>query len=421
MITASSPVGQLHPSINSTPKPDSLLKAEADKLSTMNQIVVALMQGSEDRHKTDAEKISLCSQDTYVSSDGTVKSYGRCNKRLCATCSKARAAEWHKVMCALPDHLAVDFYDEEERSGLPTVAGLALTLNAGQALPITHLKSILKILHKLWPQLLRSSALKHHLSGAIRATEITVDMDDIQSTKANPHIHGLILLEIPDDTGDLSDWLTHVAHGISKWWRRSIKRELRKLFTLAAPEVTSSAQSITPLYAHNKTNLKRWGSYITKGAVHSLAEQLSAKAKDKTLIEITQVWLEIDKAVRGARLISAQGCIKDALSDAKADAKESSGSSSPDGEESKPRITHKWSYTLDCYLSVQDWNIDHKRPSDWLSRRSHLLPSPHYAPLKVRAYAREQLERQESMKQAVLHNLTTGDTLDHKQGHLADS
>ena len=420
MITASSPVGQLHPPIT-TPKPDSLLKAEADKLSTMNQIVVSLMQGSEDRHKTDAEKISLCSQDAYVSSDGTVKSYGRCNKRLCATCSKARASEWHKIMCALPDHLAVDLYDEEERSGLPTVAGLALTLNAGQALPITHLKSILKILHKLWPRLLKSSALKRNLSGAIRATEITVDMDDIQSTKANPHIHGLILLKIPSDTDNLSNWLSNVASDISKWWRRSIKRELKQLLKLASPEVTSSAQSITPLYSHNRTNFKRWGSYITKGAIHSLATQLRSEAKTKSLIELTQVWLEIDKAVRGARLISAQGCIKDALSDAKIDAKASSRPSSPDGEESKPRITHKWSYTLDCYLSVQDWNVDHKRPSDWLSRRSHLLPSPHYAPLKVRAYAREQLERQESMRQAVLHNLSTGDTLDHKQGHLADS
>lgn len=418
MITSSSPAGQLNHPINSTTKPDSLLKAEADKLSTMNQIVVSLMQGADDRHRTDAEQISLCSQDAYVSNDGTFKSYGRCNKRLCATCSKARASEWHKVMCALPQRLEVELYDEQEKLGLPVVGGLALTLNGGRALPITYLKDILKILHKLWPRLLKSSAIKGHLSGAIRATEITVDMDNIESTTANPHIHGLLLLEIPDDTSAPNDWLNRIAVEISKWWRRSIKRELTKLLKCESPDITSSAQSITPLYTHDATNLKKWGSYITKGAIHSLAKQLEAKAKSKTLIEMTQVWLEIDRAVRGARLISAQGCIKDALPDAKADARNAYTSNA---DESKPRVTHKWSYTLDCYLSVQEWTIDHQRPSDWLSRRSHLLPSPHYAPLKVRAYAREHLERQESIKRAILHNLMTGDTLDHKQGHLADT
>jgi len=425
MITSPIPSGQGYDSTQeSLPihlRPLPLDEVERHKRLTLQQSVLALIHGDLDHHRTDADKILRCSEQVTVDADGSVTSASRCRKRLCASCSHSSAREWSRVIQEAYDHLDATLANEPRVDGLPTAVGLAVTLNLGATAPLSDLKGSIKLLHRLFPRLLKAADIARSLLGSLRATEITVsaDKDDI---RVNTHIHALILMELPRDVTDRDRWVGDLTSAIKRTWRRMVQKNLAKLKDEST--YSSSAQDVRQLKRHDRENFTRWASYITKGAVAGLARQLEKETYFRD--ELVKVWLEVDRAVKGVRLISSSGILKTAITDAKEALSSGDANNARRVQETPSRATHLWSYIEDRYLEVKVWDTDHARPADYMARHLHHQLSPkspiprHYPSLMIEAQARHEITEQESKKRAILHRMQTGKNLNNKQGHLSD-
>lgn len=402
--------------------PQSLVTATQLKRLTLQQPAVAILYGGRDSDLTTNTRISLCAERLHLSTTGEAKSHSRCKHRLCASCAQVNARKWGQLFTLVPEYLGLSLIDDRaelQDASTPQAVGLSLTLNLGQSRPIADLSESINLLHDLWPRLLRLKKLSDHLSGAIRATEITVNTEAIHDVAANPHIHATILLEVPDKTKDIDAFLSPIITRITSWWKRSVTKELRKRFRDTTTEVSRSAQDVRPLTQHDSTNLTRWCRYITKGAINGLALKLEKEAvTTHAKEEMIRVWLAVYEATKHTRLISACGSIKDALADAKADLKRESQSQS---QAEPQRETHRWSYRHSTYLPVEEWTVLDSRPHDYAMRQvSHLLTCPLYIKMVMKHEQEYQLRKTEYEKRAILHTLQTGQSINKLQGHLSD-
>ena len=379
IITSADAVGQdvpgsdllIHPSLDIPLTPPELVKTEILKDLSTNQIALSLMSGMTDRLEDEATQIMKCAESVHLSKTGRVKTYSRCKRRLCPLCSSLLAKQWKKRVTVCADHLSDILIDDDidNDQSLHKSVGLKLTLNAGQACPINDLKLIIRqVLHNQWSRLLQTKIIKDHIVGSLRATEITIDRKtDVHDgiPLANPHIHAIILLRPPEglSRSQITTWLEEVSNSASMYWRGSVRKRLNKL-GIEDRIVTASAQLIEPLSSHTSKDFTEWSHYIVKGAVHNLAMDLHREDHNGTAFRpISNIWIEVERAIKGIRLISTSGDVADAMKDAEEEIKRSKPPANR--EEDENLITHKWSFTKERYINIDHWIREVDRPRNY--------------------------------------------------------
>ena len=389
IITSADAVGQdvprsdllIHPSLDIPLTPPELVKTELLKDVSTNQIALSLMSGMSDRLEDEATQIMKCAESVHLSRTGRVKTYSRCKRRLCPLCSSILANKWKKKVTVATDHLSDILIDDDTDNdqSLHKSVGLKLTLNAGQACPINDLKLIIRqVLHNQWSRLLQTKIIKDHIVGSLRATEITIDRKtDVHDgvPLANPHIHAIILLRPPEglSRSQITNWLEEVSNSASMYWRGSVRKRLRKL-GIEDRIVTAAAQLIEPLSSHTSKDFTEWSHYIVKGAVHNLALDLHREDHEGTEFRsISNIWIEVERAIKGIRLISTSGDIADAMKDAEEEIKRSAPPHNHEDDENM--ITHKWSFTKERYIDTDHWKQEIDKPRNF--RVQLLLSSYH--------------------------------------------
>ena len=375
----------------------SLLDTQRLKGITTNQIAPSMLSGETDSYLQYATKLSTCADKISVS-DGKTQATNRCKKRICALCSKINGAKWSKIIEESIHHLDVELtpipqtkpaelHNQNPSAVLPlatskmcqgtalkntgeleSAVAIHLTLNAGQTCPIHELKAVIKLLHSRWPRLLKQSSIRDYVKGSLRATEIVIsDITEANSSldytpRVNPHIHGTIILSIPAGV-NTREWLGHVTTKLYYYWVDMMQSGLEKA-GIFDRVVTRHAQKIAPLTTNDTLNLQRWMQYSTKGAMTALAEQMGKENEKVFSEQVAQMWLAIESATKGQRLISTSGSLKMAVDEAKDAIKLLSEHSTHEDEPKS--ITHRWSYTKRKYVPIAEWVEAIDRPDNWL-------------------------------------------------------
>ena len=373
IITSDPSVGQEHqytldlPPAEPTPDatPVELQRTEHLKRLTSDQIARSFIVNGSDELRKLSDKLLDCSESVSLRASGAVHSHGRCKHRLCALCSSIKASTWQREIDRMMDHLKYDLIEDSQHPDETALVALKITLNAGQTCPATELKTVIRdVLHTLWPRLLRLSAVKPHLEGAIRATEVTVSKEPMRNNipLMNPHIHGTILLRVPpSERATWRTWLDELALTIGHYWVGAVSRRLKKL-SIDRP-ITLSSQEIIPITAQTTEHLSNWMKYGVKGAVTSLAKALHKEDYTVTALHpIARIWAEIYRAIKGIRLIATSGSLSDSLDDAREELRSEKELSSPPRREPAPDVTHRWSYPNNTFIPIDHWDAEVDKP-----------------------------------------------------------
>ena len=299
----------------------------------------------------------------------------RCRQRLCPTCSlitgKMRAKE---IATALDYHLPLA--DEDDSSSL---IAIKVTLNAGERVELSQLRDTIQTLHSRWTSLMRTVKIKRHLSGSLRATEFTLASCE-GITTANPHIHGLMILEAPDDI-DRDQWTDSVRAHVISYWLKAMRSTGR--------EISAAGQQVESLTRHTLDDCTQWSAYCVKGIMQGVAEWIaesSISASQPTLDEIgsspetetakvnittESIWSELDSALRGLRLFQLAGSLKEARADA-ADHEQREREERTNTVSTRPvRPTHLYSFTRRRYVPTALWTRETDKPRHYLH---HCIP-----------------------------------------------
>jgi hypothetical protein len=368
----------LQPILDLPVSPQSLVNTERMKRITTDQIALSLLTHENDKYLDESKELMSCAESIELTNNGKVKTFNRCKRRLCALCSKIEADKWTEIIRRSTDHLSYTLMDDPEIEGLNQAIAIKLTLNAGQTCHISELKTIIKdVLHPSWPSMMSITAIKPHLLGAMRATEIQPSkLHEDGTPLMNPHIHGVILLKAPDEIHTikcmiarslkLELFINEITLTLSYYWKRAMRRKLSK-HGLANRSVSSSV-NITPLTQHTNHDLAGWLTYCTKGAICSLANSLYKEDYNDTAFKpISQMWIAVERATKGIRFISASKDLKSAITCAKDELKRATDEGSP-RQELKERITHRWSFTRSKYIPEVMWDQPVDKPSNYRVR-----------------------------------------------------
>lgn len=404
--TASQVLAQQLPLLENDETTLAVTKADTHKQQSLKN-AVSLQFNPADTAKKDALEMLKCSERITIK-NGSIISHSRCKKRLCVTCASIRATEWKKRITKSFDYLDINMVDENNDESLPTAYGLALTLNLGETRQISELRESILLLHKLFPRLLKISALKNVVVGSLRSTELTVQEQEDGELHCNPHIHALLLIK-----GDPTD-TDEVGHNIKRYWTKAVKTAVFRTFKHRVTAIPQ-AQEVKPLFKQDRQNYERWLGYCTKQTVADLAKKLEeSPISTKSHIELCT---QIDESIRGVKMIATTGMIKTAIADAK-DELDQDKSNDP---KSSTAPTHRWSFLLDKYLPLGDWSIEHKRPSDYLSRKMPYYSTPwHYPSTMIELEDNFHKDKQADEKAIMRHYALTGQVLKRGKGHLSE-
>ena len=332
------------------------------KAGTLKQIVPAFLSDMTNlNHIKTATKLVSCSEYANENSGDT---FTRCRLRICPVCSLIKANQWKKKITKATELMNVELIDDDLDN---RDAGIKVTLNAGQACNIDDLPIVIKLLHKVWPRLLRATHIKPYVIGSIRATEITVTNSG-EGITANPHIHGTIMIRIPENE-KIDKVIEHTTSSIINYWKRAIRTQLKKAGLES--KIYSAAQQAEPLREQHKTDFIEWTEYCTKGAIQNLAHQLRSSVSIDALPNLSTIWATVNDALKNIRLISSSGVISEALQAVKS-AKQKSDKRPP--IDPKPP-THRYSYSKKKYIPIQDWIREEDKPQNLLlGYLAHLYP-----------------------------------------------
>ena len=238
-----------------------------------------------------------------------------------------------------------------------------VTLNGGRACHFEHMRTRLSSLHKIWSRFLKTNGIKEHLIGALRSTEITETEDDPHH--ANPHIHGLILVRTSIDDKAIHKLLLD-------YWPRAIKREIMRTERAIKHDVSCSVRAVEYTVTQTPFDVKGWIKYITKGS-YDLG---NAKHREKHSITTYNYWVCVDEAIKGMRMISASGDLKEAIAIAKEhEAYEKAGRA----EELHPTDatpSHVWSDYRQRYIEVDLANEHDVSFTTLVRSMSYIEPPP---------------------------------------------
>jgi hypothetical protein len=238
-----------------------------------------------------------------------------------------------------------------------------VTLNGGRACHFEHMRTRLSSLHKIWSRFLKTNGIKQHLIGALRSTEITETEDDPHH--ANPHIHGLLLVRTSIDHETIHRLLLD-------YWPRAIKREITRTERAVKHDVSHSVKAVEYTLTQTPFDVKGWVTYITKGS-YDLG---NAKHREKHAMTTYNYWVSVDEAIKGMRMISASGDLKEAIAIAKEhEAYEKAGRA----EELHPTDatpSHVWSDYRQRYIEVDQANEHDVSFTTLVRSASYVAPPP---------------------------------------------
>jgi hypothetical protein len=289
-------------------QPSALTFLPSRTLATLNnlkrgawRVGDAIMQSLDRDQALTGLEIRACSHELANTSDG-LKAIARCRKRSCPMCAeikaRQRAVRARRALSYLPP-----MRDEHRAEPRRSMLALKVNLNSGQACHLNELKARTSAMSKAWSRLIRIKALEGLTYGTLKAVEITPSAGD----RAHPHIHGVILLR-----GDLSrDELDEINQAMRRSWQRSIT----KLTGSTTKSTALAYERATELSAQTESDLLSWLNYCAKGGydLQKSDHRLTHEQGSATY------WQTIDEATKGARLLSASGRLREALSQAKHD------------------------------------------------------------------------------------------------------
>ena len=262
-------------------------------------IAKALAPSPDHTQASGALKLSLCGR--YATTRGDlIRPLDRCHRRSCPVCALIKGAQTTKRIKRALNQLKFQFIDEAPET-LPTdrrMIAIKVTLNGGESCTFDHLKTRIKTLHKIWARLLNTRIIGNHLIGALRATEITQTNLD----HAHPHIHALLLMRA--DTN-----LTEVSKAIHHYWPKAIKREVIRTEKNRSHSAQASVNNISYPASQTIYDVSGWVKYITKGSY----DFNNAKHREEHALTSYNYWVSVDQAIKGMRMISLSGDLKEAL------------------------------------------------------------------------------------------------------------
>ena len=335
-----------------------------------NRIAAHFATAGTDHHIQTALDLNRCSKSIIVKGQ-TIRSRFRCNSRLCLSCASVRQAKHTMITVEAMKNIGYtlkdDAHDEYDQNRL--IIGLKINLNFGAACDLSDIKARIKALHRLWPRLLRIKHFNDILIGAMRGTEITYTDGD----KANPHIHGILLLRADYDYDD-------TLSKIARYWKNAVKRELQKITTGELPDSSQCVQTIAELQRHTLEDFRSWVNYISKSSYRLDGKPGSNDEHtvrlDHQMSKITQAssefWIKHDLAIKGIRLISHSGELKAAVNDAKEFLK-SDYRARPS---TKGNVTHRWSYRVSDYIPADEFTAHDENHHPISTLLSYAVESP---------------------------------------------
>jgi len=237
---------------------------------------------------------------------------------------------------------------------------IKLTLNGGRACHFDNIKSRLSSLHATWSNMLRTEGLKNHVIGAMRSTEITESPDD--PNHANPHIHALLLVKF--DTP-----LSEIERLVRRYWPRVIKRNVSKSEKVINHDVSCSVREIKYTESHTAYDVKGWLEYITKGSYDFTKESHTESHKKTSRL----YWLAVDQAIKGMRLISLSGDLKEATAKVKDEEAKEKDDELPLTD---PTPTHLWSDYRGRFVSLAEADTHDANMTPLVRSSSYISPPP---------------------------------------------
>jgi hypothetical protein len=384
-----------------------LQRHAALKRHTVESTALSLLASTDTQSQQLYEKLLTCSEQITLRGDRVIH-HQRCRHRLCALCQHIDASKRIAETKAALDYLDTPLYDDPlADSDAPKSTALKLTLNAGSTRPLSELRQLLKALHSAWSDLVSRTAIKRHTIGHQRATEITSSSEISGDLRANPHIHGTLLLAVQsDETPDDIEQLVKIE--VERLWPQIIKRHLIKQ-RLKPETISDSAQHIEPLWSRTNDDLYSWLRYSLKGLAPSLTEEIARREMD-TPSQLSEVWSTLNHAINGLRLVSRGGELKEMIREHKATERARSCARADRAPDAQP--THRWSYPLAQWIPLLSYD----------PRRDHNLSAPAetiYSELSAetiralteRAQDRQKIEITRSDQHATSYYLSTGNML----------
>ena len=272
-------------------------------------VAEALASSPDDAQAKRGASILNCADQVREDKHGNLRPVNRCKHRACPSCQQAKQRVAYARLQSALGYLPP--LSDEAHESIPLrkrSQALKLTLNMGQACKLKDLKSRIQELHHLFAVFLRRAPIAIELLGYMRVTEVTQAISPDDAPRANPHLHGFLLVRGDTDLSALAgyilrEWPTYIL-------RHHTKRR-RKVLT------TNSAKSIEPLRSQTKSDLLSWASYMLKGGTYDFTGR-----EDKRLemhSTTPDFWRGYDEALYRQTLISKGGEIAIALDRAEAD------------------------------------------------------------------------------------------------------
>jgi len=391
------------------PTPIEFHRHTALKRHTIDATALPLLSSTDPQSQQLYEKLLTCSEQITLRGDRVIH-HQRCRHRLCALCQHIDASKRIAEAKAALDYLDTPLYDDPLADNYaPKSTALKLTLNAGQTRPLSELRQLLKALHSAWSDLVSRTSIKRHTTGHQRATEITSSSEISGDLRANPHLHGTLLLIVQSDDNP-DDIEQFVKTEVERLWPQIIKRHLIKQ-RLKPETISDHAQHIEPLWSRTNDDLYSWLRYSLKGLTPSLTEEI-ARREMNAPSQLSEIWSTLDQAIKGLRLVSRGGELKEMIREHKATERARSSSRANRAPDAQP--THQWSYPLAQWIPLLNYD----------PRRDHNLSAPAesiYSELSAetiralieRAQDRQKIEITRSDQHAISYYLSTGNMLKH--------
>lgn len=382
---------------------DEFAHTESQKQYTTKNIAVSMLSGDSDMHAGKATDLFNCARKVTVTRSGRVIHHARCKSKICLLCATKRREKNRAIMAEAMNHLPFSMVEDPDHDPTltPTI-GIKLTLNAGERIATPQLRETIELLHRLWVKLRDVKFIRGLVIGHHRTTEVTIDASADGELTTNPHLHGLLWIDVTD-VEDVPRFALDLCHQLRSRWLKLIKDHTKT-------SASAAAQQVKPLTQQTLHDAGSWLHYSLKGIIPEAAKVTGNVAEIASPATIN-MWLMLDQALKGLRLVSCSANVSAAKQDAKA-VLDLQLKSTADFEEVKStKVTHRWSDALQKWVTVDEWTHAHEDPNLIMTLISHLTQPRHLFRVWRERTERHRLMIEEIRQRKLDHFAKTGQVL----------